>query len=955
MKKYYILLFLLMSSLGIKAQWSTNTDNYHDSYVIYATLNSNLDYDQSTYRIGAFIGDECRGIARFTEDATTGYSYFPIRVWGDREQDTGKEITFKVYVNETKTAYPLVSEKELTWLAEGTTGELSDLFPLYLNAAVEMELPKVIKMKVGDTVNLRELLTVYPEGASLPEGKLPWVIGEQAQDAAPTEASIDDNDVLTALEVTGGITIKLMEPSGSGEVITFTTLIITNPATSMAIKDEYKDGVTVFKNDAEELTRIINDCLLIEPENYSDELKWVIGDQTIIKTGESEGSAAMMYIPIAGGETTMTARIMDEEGNVRLSAVLNVTVVVPVEGIELEYPVDAVFANVGDDIGPRVTPIVKVLPDDATNKEVTWSSDDSRVVSVEGTTMTALKSGGTTLVVTSVDNPDVLYEIPVQVFNPARTVTVKSQEINVEYISGVLDISDLVRENFEIGPEGYESIESGFINSTDTNTVNTEGSMLSDNGIFVDAKVKRPGTSYITVNLNYTDYNGQRADFRPEYPNAIASGEFTINVIQGLEGFTIQIDEAKRGETSAITVIPIPEDAEIDADKVTVTVTPSGSLPRGWTFADVTSQGDGKTFRITPALPGKALVTVSYDGEPLAEEEMEVMMPFPFTTGWQWISLPYTTVGTEFITDVFGGESLTEIRSQDKLLYYDSQYGPFGTLYESGLNKSECYKVKMAEEFTATLSDCEVNLDGGSVSLRQGWNWIANPYFYDRRLSDVLTGNFSNGDRIVSKNDGFAEYSGGRWTGTLSLLRGGEGYLLFTNGTGSFNYVAESGLPQQNATAGAKRSTWTYDDSEFDGNLSMVAKIAGVENLQDYTVGAYVGDECRGEGTFVDGLLFITVHGNAGELVNFIARNEATGDAFRIAESIALQQNVGSVENPFLLNINSGATGIDNLRAEFLKGAKSWNLRGVEMPVNTPQKGVRIVRMPDGKTVKTTK
>ena len=219
----------------------------------------------------------------------------------------------------------------------------------------------------------------------------------------------------------------------------------------------------------------------------------------------------------------------------------------------------------------------------------------------------------------------------------------------------------------------------------------------------------------------------------------------------------------------------------------------------------------------------------------------------------------------------------------------------------------------------------------------------------------MLTGNFSNGDRVVSKNDGFAEYSGGRWTGTLTLLRGGEGYLFFTNGTGSFSYTAESGLPQQNATAGAKRSSWTYDDSEFDGNLSMVAKIAGVENLQDYTIGACVGDECRGEGTVVDGLLFITVHGDAGEMVNFIARNEATGEAFRIAESIALQQNVGSMEKPFMLNINSGATGIDTLRAEFLKGAKSWNLRGVEMPANTPQKGVRIVRLPDGKTVKTTK
>lgn len=950
MKKYYILFLLLMSTLGIKAQWDMNVSNYHESHVIYATLTTNEDYNLTYYVVGAFIGDECRGTVRASQEPASGLYYFPIRVYGDATADAGKEITFKVYNGGTDKTYDVTQQSTVNWASEGTTGELSNLFQLSLTVATSMSLPETIKMKLGETVNLRELISVTPDGASLPNGRLMWEINLGGD---TTMVSIDDNDVLTALKVTSGVVIRIMDDSGN--IHASTTLIITNPATSMAIKDEYKDGVTVFKNDAEELTRIINDCLLIEPENYSDELKWVIGDQTIIKTGESAVSAAMMYIPIAGGETTMTAQILDEEGNVRLSAVLNVKVVVPVESIELEYPVDAVFANVGDDIGSRITPIVKVLPEDATNKEVVWSSDDSRVVSVEGTTMTALKSGSTTLVVTSVDNPDVLYEIPVQVFNPARTITVKNEEINVEYISGVLDISDLVRENFEIGPEGYEGMEDGYIISSDTSIVNMEDSWITSNGISIDAKVKKAGTSFITITLPYTDYNGQRADYRPQYPNSSVSGEFTINAIQGLEGFTVQIDEAMRGETSAITVIPIPEDANIDADKVTVTVNASESLPRGWTFADVTSQGDGKTFSITPALPGKAIVNVFYDGEPLAEEEMEVMMPFAFKSGWQWISLPYTTVGTEFITDVFGGESLTEIRSQDKLLYYDSQYGPFGTLYESGLNKSECYKVKMAEEFTATLSDCELNLDGGSVSLRQGWNWIANPYFYDRRLSDVLTGNFSNGDRVVSKNDGFAEYSGGRWTGTLTLLRGGEGYLFFTNGTGSFSYTAESGLPQQNATAGAKRSSWTYDDSEFDGNLSMVAKIAGVENLQDYTIGAYVGDECRGEGTVVDGLLFITVHGDAGEMVNFIARNEATGEAFRIAESIALQQNVGSMEKPFMLNINSGATGIDTLRAEFLKGAKSWNLRGVEMPANTPQKGVRIVRMADGKTVKTTK
>ena len=953
MKKYGLLLLFLMSVLGIKAQhFVPDTSAYEKSHVIYATLVTNENYPMNAYEIGAFIGENCRAKSNYetvygTSQDNSG-SCFVIRVWGDDSADAGKEITFKVYNTQTAKEYSVTPASTVTWTAEGTTAMPSNPFQLTLSVATSMSLPETITVKLGETVNLRDYITVTPEGASLPEGAFPWDLGNFS-----SVASIE-NDMLTALQVTTGATLYIMDATGLPQYQT--TLIITNDATSMTIKDEYKDGVTVNKNDSKELTHIISDCLIIEPENHSNQVEWVIGDETIIARNQEAAS----YTPIAGGQTTMTARILDDEGNVRLSAVLNVTVVVPVESIELEYPVDAVFANVGDDIGPRVTPIVKVLPEDATNKEVTWSSDDSSVVSVEGTTMTALKSGGTTLVVTSVDNPDVFYEIPVQVFNPARSVTVKNQEINVEYVSGVLDISDIVRQNFEIGPEGYESIESGFINSTDTSTVNTEGSMMSDNGIFVDAKVKRPGTSYITVNLLYTDYNGQRADYRPEYPNAIASGEFTINVIQGLEGFTIQIDEAKRGEASAITITPVPENADIDVSKVTVEVNGLSEMPGEWTFATVASQGDGKNFTVTPNLPGMALVSVLYNDEVISQDEMEVGMPISLTSGWQWLSFPYAFIYPDELLTVFGNE-LEEIRSQDRLLYNDPQYGYFGTLTQSGLNSRECYKVKMKSSRDYTLTGVSLNLFGDEAALNPGWTWIFNPYFYDRRIADVLQGTFNTGDRIVSKDDGFAEYSGGRWTGTLTLLRAGQGYLYYNAGAEEnvLNFAPEAEMAQENAAAGAKqmgmRTEWNYDASAFDGNMNIVAQISAIPNMEDYVIGAYVGDECRGEGIPVDGKLFITVHGTAGERVNFIAHNEATNEFFPIAETVTLQQSLGSVGHPFVMNIGGGATGIDSIRAEFLKGSKSWNLRGVEMPVNTPQKGVRIIRMADGKTIKTTK
>ena len=954
MKKYGLLLLFLMSVLGIKAQhFVPDTSAYEKSHVIYATLVTNENYPMNAYEIGAFIGENCRAKSNYetvygTSQDNSG-SCFVIRVWGDDSADAGKEITFKVYNTQTAKEYSVTPASTVTWTAEGTTAMPSNPFQLTLSVATSMSLPETITVKLGETVNLRDYITVTPEGASLPEGAFPWDLGNFS-----SVASIE-NDMLTALQVTTGATLYIMDATGLPQYQT--TLIITNDATSMTIKDEYKDGVTVNKNDSKELTHIISDCLIIEPENHSNQVEWVIGDETIIARNQE---AAASYTPIAGGQTTMTARILDDEGNVRLSAVLNVTVVVPVESITLDFNANSMLANVGDNVYARL-PKVTVLPEDATNKEYTWSSNDNTIISVDGENMIALKEGFTDLFATSVENRDAAAGFGVNVINQAKTVDVAEQIINVVHQSEDLDISDLIKNNITFGPEGYSSIVAN-ITSSDNTVVDVSKSSISEGaGININAFALKAGSATITVTLQYNDFNGQPATYYPgNTPNTTVTKTFTVNVTEGLTGFEINVAEAKKGEASAITLTPVPENADFDASKVTVEVNGLSEMPGEWTFATVASQGDGKNFTVTPNLPGMALVTVLYNGEVISQDEMEVGMPISLTSGWQWLSFPYAFIYPDELLTVFGNE-LEEIRSQDRLLYNDPQYGYFGTLTQSGLNSREGYKVKMKSSRDYTLTGVSLNLFGDEAALNPGWTWIFNPYFYDRRIADVLQGTFNTGDRIVSKDDGFAEYSGGRWTGTLTLLRAGQGYLFYNAGTEEnvLNFAPEAEMAQENAAAGAKqmgvRTEWNYDASAFDGNMNIVAQISAIPNMEDYVIGAYVGDECRGEGIPVDGKLFITVHGTAGERVNFIAHNEATNEFFPIAETVTLQQSLGSVGHPFVMNIGSGATGIDSIRAEFLKGSKSWNLRGVEMPVNTPQKGVRIIRMADGKTVKTTK
>jgi hypothetical protein len=90
--------------------------------------------------------------------------------------------------------------------------------------------------------------------------------------------------------------------------------------------------------------------------------------------------------------------------------------------------------------------------------------------------------------------------------------------------------------------------------------------------------------------------------------------------------------------------------------------------------------------------------------------------------------------------------------------------------------------------------------------------------------------------------------------------------------------------------------------------------------------------------------------------VNFVARNKATNECFTVEENVVLQQNLGSIHHPFLLNLGNQTTGIEAVNPNLSTGhSRSWNLQGVEMPVCTSQKGVRLMRHSDGTTLKIAK
>ena len=86
-----------------------------------------------------------------------------------------------------------------------------------------------------------------------------------------------------------------------------------------------------------------------------------------------------------------------------------------------------------------------------------------------------------------------------------------------------------------------------------------------------------------------------------------------------------------------------------------------------------------------------------------------------------------------------------------------------------------------------------------------------------------------------------------------------------------------------------------------------------------YSVGAFVDDECRGIGSYIDGLLYITIHGAIGdrETISFKAFDNVTDNELPVMESIVLDgMQTGTVKRPYSLHIST-TTDIDNVSTSF--------------------------------------
>lgn len=941
------MLSLLLYAVGMAAQqpdWGYNPNAYPDEHVIYVGLvddqgSAVQSFNDNTY-LGAFIEGECRGLAkvsRYSVSDTQTIYYFALRVKGTNT-DNGKAISYRLSVggnqsfvfNDLKPAANAV-----TYTNNGTTGKLSALYQLtFIRPGYYSIVQPEVNVKVGAEFNLLDHITFEPANANIPE--MNWTMGQGEKENE--YASIKGN-TFKALKSTGkygwvNVSPNLLGMKPTGQYTKVSVRVI-QPATSIELRDEYKNGITVNLGDTAALNTVLRSGYTTAPADCNEELTWKSSDETAIRP--MEGNDIGKFNPVKTGTYTMT--LSGENASVDLK----VTVIKPVEYINPVGRVKEIKMYIGDNLLDILPSGYKVMPEDATDRSVryevlpSYNQDQefkyNEILEDNGSEgIFARKPGRARIAIISNQNPQASCTYEVIVKDGPTNITFKQEEMT--FLMPIKDtdkwdISEDIRNNIIMTPswpkyeeyESYDIAQSNLDISSLTDAVKLSYDFKKDS---LSASVVKVGEGWIDI--SYSSERTIATEEGLQNDEYYISNHFHVTILESLKGFKVdEYVEMVSTETRDFVLTPDPVGAEVDPSRVEVTITPNTYVSEEWkSIVEIVPTDETMlNYTIKPHSVGRATISVKLDGVEVATSYVSIGQRYMQKAGWKWTS--FYGGGVRWNSPEYElGNVVEEIRSEDALLHNDPEYGYFGDIYS--LETGECYKIKVKEEEPGLL-DLRIMYTGGYEDMQTHrqivpmWNWLGNPYQYDHDINSVFStedtyaNNFNVGDRIVSKDDGFAEYNGEKWTGTLTTLRAGLGYMYFNaaSDTIDMEYLHEGSMPQGTPVMNApqhKQSVWTYNSAPFADNMTIVADLGNEYSAERFTVGAFVGDECRGEGEMIDGKCFITVHADKGETISFKLHDAVSGEMRTINEQMPFAKMAGSLRAPQRLTVGGIVTGI---------------------------------------------
>lgn len=631
---------------------------------------------------------------------------------------------------------------------------------------------------------------------------------------------------------------------------------------------------------------------------------------------------------------------------------------VPVTSLNLNA--ESLNVQVGEEVTQYLRHIVSPNPQDATFKEEAlkfYASPDQTTALVmhDDGTITAEEAGSGIVSIYYEGIGFVNAEITVIVVDPVPTadkyviasnpLTIELADYELSKVNILSRLNDNVTTtlNNPVFPDQFNMVEGPnvakkilrFYYNADTNKA-------------TEVLANEYGSTRVewTYRIDAAGFNSD-GSFNPRKEYSVTFG-FDVNIVRGLSSISLP-EMVKIGIGDANPTIKIETDPEnflLDESAISW-----GIKTNAFTIGERIAGTNEWKINVLGLAQGETL-DVFYN-QLSAWTTVSIQQRVNINEGWHWFTLfaGQGDITLEGISEGFG--EVQEIRSQTELLYNDPNYGFFGEL--KGMSWLYTYKinVKTGQTINYLIPGIDNYMqDEVTKYYGPGWNWSGFPYCFNHSVSQIFANSeLADGTRIVSKNDGFTELNSGKWAGTLQTIKAGEGYLVYYPGSSNVSVIlpAEGLLKKVNNVPSTKRAPaqniWNYDASRFANNMTIIARSDEELDADRYSIGAFVAGECRGEGKIIDGRIFITVHGENGEKVNFKLHDNLTGEYRDLAERVDFADMRGTFKSPMHLDTD-GSAGIQDVisDSEIDPEAEIYTISGQRVNSQNLAKGIYIVR-----------
>lgn len=273
------------------------------------------------------------------------------------------------------------------------------------------------------------IATVTPSNAT--DKSVTWTSSD------PGVASVDSTGKVTALAA-GSTTITVQTTNGEFTATCTVSVTAKVPVTSVSVSPTSK---TLNKGETVTLTATVS------PSTATNKNVTWSSNNTAIATVDSEGKVT----GIAAGTATITVTTADGGKTATSTITVNPT---PVSGVSLDQ------SAISLKVGASKTLVATVTPEDADNKDVTWSCSPTSVATVdENGKVTAVAEGNATVTVTSNDDSTKSAQCAVSVVQSSEPVVGSEFEL-------VTSVNDLTSGDYVVIGCSSQNAVAGSLNST---------------------------------------------------------------------------------------------------------------------------------------------------------------------------------------------------------------------------------------------------------------------------------------------------------------------------------------------------------------------------------------------------------------------------------------------------------------------------------------------------------